>query len=116
MKRLLILLLMVAMPLMAAKPGKLYHALEYSFVAVQAADILTTFKAIDSGAGVEENPMARWFIQSKPATVAVKAIGAYAILSLLRKMRKRSRIVAGVSLVVLNVAFGYVAYKNGRIK
>jgi hypothetical protein len=114
MKRLLIALLILVSPL--AGGDWLYRGLEYSFVGVQAADVYTTFRAIGSGAGQEGNPLAKWFIGSKPATITIKAAGTYAILLALRGMKKRNRVVATVFLVALNVAFGCVAYKNAGIK
>jgi hypothetical protein len=117
MKLLIAILLILSIPLGAVeKPNRFYKSMEYLFVGVQVADIASTYHALSSGDTEEGNPIARAIIGSKPATVAFKAIGSFAVLSLLRSMRKRSRVTAVVALVVLNVGFGYIAYRNARIK
>lgn len=97
------------------KPNWFYHNMQVVFVGVQVADVVYTYRALESGAGEEGNPIARFYINNKATTIAIKAAGSYLILSMLRKIHKRSRTVATISLIVLNVAFGYVAYQNSRI-
>ena len=93
-----------------------YQSMEFVFIGAQAADLLTTFKAIDSGAGYEGNPFGNLFIQNKTKSILFKATGTMAILHILKGIKKRNKTIATITLIILNVSFGYIAYHNSRIK
>jgi uncharacterized membrane protein len=117
MKHLFAIILILSAPLLATeKPSRFYKSMELVFIGTQVADIASTYHALGRGGTEEGNPIARAIIGSKPATIAFKAIGSYAVLSLLRSMRKKNKTVAVLTLIVLNAGFGYVAYRNARIR
>lgn len=96
------------------KKDWLYHVLEANYLALNAADLVTTFRGVDQGA-YEINPIARTFIQNKPLAIAAKTGLSLGVLVALREARKQDRRVAVIALAVLNVAYSVVVTNNIRV-
>jgi hypothetical protein len=94
-----------------SSPGRLWLPLTIGYVAVQAADVHSTFRVIDAG-GAEGNPILGVFGGGRVGMVAVKAgMTALAVLGT-RRLAKRHPVAATVFLVAANCGYAYVAYRN----
>lgn len=89
----------------------LYHSLEASYIVLNAADLVTTYKVIKYG-GREVNPTMKPFIDNKFEAIAFKTVATLGILALNRQIKKDHPKLALWSLVALNVGMGYVVQHN----
>ena len=88
-----------------------YTALQINYVALNAADLITTFYSLEKGAH-EANPIARLFIQNKPLTVVIKVGVIGGVLWGLSIVKKEDKKAAYITLGLLNVVYGYVVQNN----
>jgi hypothetical protein len=95
------------------RPGALV-ALYASFVALQVADGVSTFKAIDAG-GVEANPTMKALTANKAGFFAFKAGASLASVYMTERLWKKNRKAAIVSMVVLNSVYATIVAHNAKI-
>jgi hypothetical protein len=80
----------------------------------QALDIHSTLKALDRGA-VETNPLLSGLTGNKAAFIAVKSAVAAGSIFAARKLAKRNKVAAIISMVAINVGYGLVAHHNYKV-
>jgi hypothetical protein len=80
----------------------------------QALDIHSTLRALDRG-GVESNPMLASLTKNKAAFVAVKAAVAAGSIVAARKLAKKNKVAAIVTMVAINTAYGLIAHHNYKV-
>jgi hypothetical protein len=91
-----------------------YHGLEASYIALNAADVIFTYRALDKGAE-EANPLLRGFVKSKPLTIAFKAGTTGLVLYANRKITKENKTVGYATLIALNLLYGYIVNNNYQV-
>jgi len=91
-----------------------YRSLEATYVALNAADVVTTYRAINRG-GYEENPLLRPIISRPAVFIPVKGLMTLGSLALLRRIGRDSPKAALVYLSILNIGMGAVVYHNYRV-
>ncbi|MFB3855620.1 MAG: DUF5658 family protein [Vicinamibacterales bacterium] len=84
-----------------------------SFVALQAADVLSTSRALERG-GREMNPILP-FASNKAAMFAVKAASATLTIYLSEKIARRNRVAAIVMMAAINSAYTAIVAHNYRV-
>jgi hypothetical protein len=84
------------------------------FVALQAADVITTFRALDQGA-VEGNPVMGGVVRNRAAFVAMKAGMTVGTLWMSEKLWKKNRVAAVVMLSAFNIGYALVVAHNARV-
>jgi len=92
----------------------LLMSLYVSTALTQALDIHSTLKALGRG-GVETNPMLSGLTGNKAAFIAVKSAVAAGSIFAARRLAKRNKVAAIVSMVAINTAYGFVAYHNYKV-
>jgi hypothetical protein len=80
----------------------------------QALDIHSTLKALDRG-GVEMNPLLSGLTGNKAAFIAVKSAVAAGSILAARRLAKRNKVAAIISMVAINAAYGLVAHHNYKV-
>ncbi len=89
----------------------LYTGLEINYIALNAADLITTFYGLDKGAE-EANPVARLVIKNRPAAVIFKGGMTAGVLLGLSYVKKQNKPAAYIALGALNVLYGFVVHNN----
>ena len=89
----------------------LYMGLETNYVALNAADLITTFYSVDRGAR-EGNPVARLFMSRKPLAVVVKGGVTFGVLAALRYVKGENKKAAYIALGLLNAMYAVVVTNN----
>jgi hypothetical protein len=80
-------------------------------VALQIFDYVSTIKALESGKGIEANPLVRWFMDklgTRQGLAALKALGIAVAFFLYS-----TGSIIGIGLLV--ALYGYVVFNNFRI-
>lgn len=108
-----LVLLAIAAP--AQAEDRLLPALYVSTVVTQALDAHSTLRAIQRG-GAEANPLMAGIARQPVELVASKAAVTGATILLTRRLARRNRAAAIVSLVAANAAVAVVAAHNYRIR
>jgi hypothetical protein len=94
-------------------PG-LFRGMYLTFGLLQGADVFSTIVAVKSGAR-EANPLMRVLADSPAPLIAVKATATVATVYLIERIRKRSPVVAAVTLAAIDSAYGVVVMHNVRV-
>lgn len=94
-----------------AKRDWFYTGLQINYVLLNSVDLATTLYSLDHGAE-EANPLARYLVKNKVATVVVKGGATAAVLFMLSKVKSQDKRVAYVTLGVLNLVYGLVVRNN----
>jgi hypothetical protein len=89
----------------------LYTGLEINYIALNAADLITTFYGMDKGAE-EANPVARLIIKNRPAAVIFKGGVTAGVLLGLSYVKKQNKPAAYIALGALNLLYGFVVHNN----
>jgi len=89
----------------------LYHSLEVSYIALNTADVMLTYKGIQKGAR-ELNPFIRDIIENRPLFISIKATFTIGALALIRQLRKHDRKTAMVYLIGANLVYSLVVANN----
>lgn len=84
------------------------------FAALQAGDVVSTFRALDRGAS-EANPVMGGLVQHRAAFVALKAGMTAGTLLMSERLWKKNRVAAVAMLVALNGAYAAVVAHNARV-
>src|SRR5436190_18358645 len=108
--RLMIVAVMFAgLPLRAAAqevtkpPSKLFNALAATYVGLSAFDVVTTERAIQSGRGVEANPMMAPLVGNPYAFSLTKAATTASTIVVMRRVARRHPVAAVVFWVAADV-------------
>jgi hypothetical protein len=99
-------------PSVAKRPPTL-PALYVAFAALQAADAVTTFRALSNGAR-EANPLMAGLAGNRSAMLAVKAGSVAGTVYLSERLWRKNRTAAVVMMVCLNSAYAAIAAHNYR--
>jgi hypothetical protein len=86
-----------------------------SFAALQALDMQSTFKGLQTG-GREANPVAGTFIGSGVGFASMKIATAGAVIYLTNRVQKRNRAAAIVTMVALDSAYAFVVAHNYAVQ
>ena len=87
------------------------RVLQVSFVGLQAADLHSTFRAMDNGTGVEANPL----MANRGAAIVLKAATSVAVVAATHEWAKKHPIQARIALAVLDGAYTSIVVNNYRI-
>jgi hypothetical protein len=82
-----------------------------SFLALQVADLHSTWRALDHGA-VEANPLLENFAGSRPVLLTVKAAGSVGVIAASEALSKKSRTAAIIFMIGANSAMTWVVQHN----
>ena len=115
MRAVTLLLALLALALPARAEDRILPALYVSTAVVQALDAHSTLVAIQGG-GAETNPLMAGLANHPVALVATKATVGCATILLARKLARRNRTAAILTLVAVNAAVAVVAARNYRIR
>ena len=85
--------------------------LYYSYAALQVTDAVTTLVAVNKGA-IESNPLMQGAAGSPAAMLGLKAATIAGTVFTVEKLRKRSPVVATVTLIALNATLAVIAVNN----
>ena len=87
------------------------RSLEVSFVALQGLDIVSTMQAIDRG-HEEANPLMGSISGSPAAMIGVKAGTSVATLWLVRRLARRHRVAAIITLAAIDAGYTAIVARN----
>ena len=86
-----------------------------SLIGLQALDIHSTRRAIETGATAEGNPLMRPFVENDAAFIAVKATTTAGTIFLTERLRKTHPKAAVVLAASLNIAMTAVVARNYQL-
>jgi hypothetical protein len=89
----------------------LLNSLYASTVVMQGLDVHSTLSAFKAGAG-EGNPIMAGVTKNRAAFVATKAAVAAATIFAVKKIAKKNKVAAVITLVVVNAAYALVVKHN----
>lgn len=101
-------------PYKRPEPSTVLRSLYVATAASQALDVHSTLFALGRGAS-EANPLMRGLTGREAAFVALKAGVAVSTIAAARKMSRRNRAAAIVTLVAINSAYAAVISHNYRV-
>lgn len=99
----------------AARPpwlAPLYGA----FAALQAADAITTIKALEKPGLREANPIVRPFARNVPAMIVLKGASTVVTVAAVEKLWRKNRAAAVATMVGINVAYGVIVSRNAALQ
>jgi len=99
----------------APRHSAAFATLASTYVALNALDVYTTTKAIQSGAGVEANPLVGSAAANPVALSALKAASTTATIVLARQLWKKHPAAAIVLLVGANAGMSFVVMHNASV-
>jgi hypothetical protein len=86
-----------------------------AFGTLQALDVHSTLRAINSGAGVERNPVVKGFVDRPAMMIAVKGGVTTATILLADRVRVHNRVGAIILMAALDSAYAIVVAHNYSI-
>jgi hypothetical protein len=104
----------VAVPAPGAESSAALKSLYASTIITQALDVHSTMAVVNRG-GAEANPFMAGLVNNKAAFIGVKAAVAATTILAARKISKRSKTAAIVTLVAVNSAYALVISHNYRV-
>jgi hypothetical protein len=109
------LLVAVAVPLHAQEDrpplATALRVLQVSFVGLQAADLHSTFRAVDNGTSTEVNPL----MVNRGSAVALKACVSVAMWAATYEWAKKHPKAARITLAAMNGAYAALVVNNYRV-
>jgi hypothetical protein len=99
--------------LKALRP-KAQTPLQIAFVALQAADLASTMRALHGGHASESNPLLQSVVQSPASFIATKAAVSVGTILLSNKLSKRSKGAALALLVIVDGVYAGAVLQNMR--
>jgi hypothetical protein len=91
--------------------GRVTVGLEASFLALQVADLQTTFRATDRGLGFEANPL----MGDRGVAIAAKAAVGLSVVLMTEHWRKKHPVAAVVTMGLLNAVYVGIVAHNYRV-
>ena len=119
--RLIIVAVMFAgLPVRAAgqevtKPSKIFNALAATYAGLNALDVVTTERVIQSGRGVEANPLMAPLVRNPYAFSLTKAATTASTIVVMRRIARKHPVAAVVFWVAADVGLGLVVAHNARV-
>jgi hypothetical protein len=115
-----IVLILILSPLCAiaqdtTKTDYVYHSLEGSYIALNAIDVMLTYKGIEKGA-IELNPLLSKIINNKPLFIGIKATLTFGVLWYIRRLKKDNNKLGYGLLIAANVLYCAVVANNYSVK
>jgi hypothetical protein len=98
------------------QPDKLVRAVQWSVIATQAADAITTMHAIQGRVGRESNPAMGWVAERPFVFTGVKLATGIGIAYAVGKVAKRNRTAAIILGCAVSGTIGAIAIRNARIR
>ena len=80
----------------------------------QALDIHSTLKALDRG-GIESNPILAPLTRNKAVFIGVKAAVAAGSIFAARRLAKKNKVAAILTMVAINSVYGLIAHHNYKV-
>ena len=99
----------------AVRPQSL-APLYVTFAALQAADAITTIKALENPGLREANPLVRPFARSVPGMVILKGASTTVTVMAVEKLWRKNRVAAVATMVGINVAYGIIVSRNAALQ
>src|SRR5689334_13661207 len=99
----------------APRHSAAFATLASTYVALNALDVYTTTKAIESGPGVEANPFVGSAAANPVALSALKAGSTTATIVLARRLWKKHPAAAIVLLISANAGMSFVVMHNAGV-
>ena len=104
----------VEKPLEEEKTDWVYHGLEVSYIALNAADLALTYGALNSGAK-EGNPIMKNVMHNKALTALIKTGATGFVLYAGRKIKEENSTAAYAFLTAINLIYVGVVYNNYQV-
>ena len=98
-------------PRVATRPQPLVP-LYATFAALQAADAVTTLKALNRPGVRERNPFVRPLSGSVSGMVVLKAASTAVTVAAVEKLWRRNRVAAVTTMIGINAAYGVIVSRN----
>lgn len=97
----------------AARPSTTLTALHVSFGALQIMDVLSTVRGINAGLK-ESHPLMRGLAGHPAAMVAIKVGAGATTILLTRRVARKNRVAALITMAAVNSAYAVVVAQNLR--
>jgi len=97
---------------------KLFIGLTISYAGLNSYETYQTINAYEIAKNnsdytfFELNPIGRSLLEHKPQLIALKAVETVGTAYLLRKLRKKNKVLAYITVIGLNIVKGYFIYHN----
>jgi hypothetical protein len=101
-------------PVSAPRQSPALRSLYATTAVLQALDIHSTMLALDRGA-IEANPLMAGVTKNRAAFIATKAAVATGTILAARRLSKRNKVAAIVTLVAINTAYGFIVQHNYKV-
>jgi hypothetical protein len=87
-----------------------------TFAALQAADAITTIKALQNPQRREANPLIRPFARSVPAMLVLKGASTAVTVVAVEKLWRKNRVAAVATMVSINVGYAILVSRNAALQ
>lgn len=91
-----------------------YHVFEGTYIALNALDVVSTYKVIENG-GYEANPVMAKFVDDKAAFIGIKTLSTGVFLGACRIIRKDKPKLAFGLLLAGNIGYGFLVNHNFQL-
>ena len=96
-------------------PSKIFNALAATYAGLSALDVVTTERVIQSGRGVEANPLMAPLVRNPYAFSLTKAATTASTIVVMRRIARKHPVAAVVFWVAADVGLGLVVAHNARV-
>jgi len=96
-------------------PSKVFTALAATYAGLNALDVITTERVIQSGRGYEANPIMAPLVRNPYAFTLTKAATTASTIVVMRRIARKHPVMAVVFLVAADVSLGLVVAHNARV-
>ena len=96
-------------------PSKIFTALAATYAGLNALDVVTTERVIQSGRGVEANPLMAPLVRNPYAFSLTKAATTASTIVVMRRIARKHPVAAVVFWVAADVGLGLVVAHNARV-
>jgi hypothetical protein len=96
-------------------PSKVFTALAATYAGLNALDVITTERAIQSGRGQEANPLMAPLVRNPYAFALTKAVTTASTIVVVRRIARKHPVAAVVFWVAADVGLGLVVAHNARV-
>lgn len=88
-----------------------FRALQFNYFAYNYTDAVVSYVAITQGKAIEANPIARCYIKHPVVFIPIVTISNVVTYDLSNYLYKKSKVVAYIVMIGLNVIKGYIVYR-----
>lgn len=123
MKKLTIILILFMVPFLLSSAtdfkDTLFQTTQYHFVLCKIGDFHSSYLCLNKlnnskFEAVEVNPLLKPFAKQPILTAGIHLAHAYLHLKLMKKLKKKSPVLAIITGIVLNGVYSYIVYSNYR--